>query len=129
MKLLTIYDKLEKLVLRLPEAVHQPILREIKPIKTLFLMQRPPRIALVGERAAKKSDLISAVFGDDVPESTAEILHDGAWQSLSLRGRGTLRLLDARRPVSPGVAETALAAEAPDLYLFVRSSAGTKGFE
>jgi len=129
MKLLTIYDKLEKLVLRLPEAVHQPILREIKPIKTLFLMQRPPRIALVGERAAKKGDLISAVFGDEVPESTAEILHDGAWQSLSLRGRGTLRLLDARRPVSPSVAETALAAEAPDLYLFVRSSAGTKGFE
>lgn len=129
MKLLTIYEKLEKLVQRLPEAVHQPILREITPIKTLFLLQRPPRVALLGERAAKKAELISAIFGDEVPPSTGEILHDGAWQSLTLHGRGTLRLLDARRPVSSNIAQTALAAEAPDLFLFVRASTGGKGFD
>jgi hypothetical protein len=41
MNLLAIYEKLEAVLKRLPEGFHQPILREIEPIKTLFLQQRP----------------------------------------------------------------------------------------
>ena len=40
---LSLYDKLEKLVRHLPESLQGPILREITPIKTLFLLQRAPR--------------------------------------------------------------------------------------
>ena len=49
---LSAYDKLEKLVRRLPEGLQGPILRAITPIKTLFLLQRPPRIVLVGASGA-----------------------------------------------------------------------------
>ena len=129
MKLISLYEKLEKLVQRLPETLQKPILREITPIKTLFLLQRPPRLALVGERAADKAELINAIFRDDVLPERADMLHDGAWQALTLRGRGTLRLLDARRPVSAATAQTALAAEPPDVYLLVRATGGGKAFK
>src|SRR5205809_8099156 len=104
--LLSLYEKLEALVQRLPEGLRAPILREITPIKTLFLLQRPPRIALLGDRTASKAELMNAIFGEEVVEPGDEMLHDGTWQQLSDAGRGTLRLLDARRPVSLGLAET-----------------------
>ena len=129
MKLLTLYEKLEKLVQRLPETLQQPILREITPIKTLFLLQRPPRLALLGDRTASKAELMNAVFGEEVVQPGDEMLHDGTWQQLSHAGRGTLRLLDARRPVSLALAETALVAEAPDVYLLAHGAAGNAEFE
>lgn len=119
---LSLYDKLEKLVYRLPEALQTPILREISPIKTLFLLQRPPRLALIGERAASKAELINALFDGEVLRRDEESMHDGQWQALTRRGRGTLRLLDARRPVSLSAARGALAREPADLFVFVRSA-------
>lgn len=122
MKLLAIFDKLERLVHRLPEALQQPILREITPIKTLFLLQRPPRIVLAGDRAFPKAQLLAALFGEEVARPGDELLNDGRWQSLSRSGHGTLRLLDAREPVSLAAAHEALAAEPPDLVLIARAS-------
>jgi uncharacterized protein (DUF697 family) len=129
MKLITLYDKIEKLVQRLPDTLQKPILREITPIKTLFLLQRPPRFALLGERSADKAELINAIFRAEVLPDSADMLHDGTWQTLTLRGRGTLRLLDARRPVSAATAKTALAAEPPDVYLLVRGTGAGRGFK
>src|SRR5258706_266559 len=48
---LSLYEKLEHLVQRLPAPLQQPILREITPIKTLFLLQRAPRLVLLGTLA------------------------------------------------------------------------------
>ena len=48
MNILNLYEKLEKLVQHLPESLQSPILREIRPLKTLFLHQRPPRLLLAG---------------------------------------------------------------------------------
>src|SRR6476659_6877430 len=59
--IITLYDKLEKLVARLPQPLQSPILREVRPIKTLFLHQRAPRILLLGDRAASRSELINAL--------------------------------------------------------------------
>jgi uncharacterized protein (DUF697 family) len=122
---LSLYDKLEAFVQRLPSALQQPILREITPIKTLFLLQRAPRIVLLGAAGAGKVPLVNALFGAEVLQPGEENLSDGAWQEIGRTGRGTLRLLDARRPVSLNMLRTALAAEAPDLFVFPGSGAPT----
>ncbi|MES2571069.1 MAG: hypothetical protein V4710_13565, partial [Verrucomicrobiota bacterium] len=124
---LSLFVKLEHLVQRLPEALQQPILREITPIKTLFLMQRAPRLVLVGDRSASKADLINAIFGGEVLRREEEALRDGFWQTLSHQGHGSLSILDARRPVSLGAARTALEVQGPDLFLFLRRSAEIDG--
>ncbi len=120
MSISAVYDKLEKLVERLPKALQSPILREVRPIKTLFLAQRPPRLLLLGDRAASRSTVVNALFGEAAAHQDEDHLQDGTWQ-LFASGRGKLRMLDARRPVAPGMVRRALAAEAPDLCLFLRA--------
>ena len=117
---LSLYEKLEKLVQRLPDALQQPILREITPIKTLFLLQREPRIVLLGQSGTGKVELVNALFGSEMAQPGEENLGDGHWQSFGRAGRGTLCVLDARRPASFNVVKAALSAEAPDLFVFLR---------
>jgi uncharacterized protein (DUF697 family) len=117
---LSLYDKLEKLVRRLPEGLQQPILREITPIKTLFLQQRPPRIALVGPGGAGKAELLCALFNAELLKPGEENLNEGTWVRFSRGGQGALQLLDARRPVSQVLVKAAISEQAPDLFLFVR---------
>ena len=117
---LPLYEKLESLVNRLPQGLQHPILREITPIKTLFLLQRPPRIVLVGPNGAGKAELLAALFGADVLLPGEENLSDGHWQTIIRAGRGSLRLLDARRPASLPLLREALTQEPPDLFIFAR---------
>jgi uncharacterized protein (DUF697 family) len=117
---LSTYEKLESLVRRLPEGLQHPILREITPIKTLFLLQRPPRIVVLGPGGAGKAELLAALFGSEVLLPGEENLSGGRWQTIGRSGRGTLRLLDARRPASVPMLHEALAAEPPDLFVFIR---------
>jgi uncharacterized protein (DUF697 family) len=117
---LSFYEKLEKLVHRLPGPLQQPILREITPIKTLFLLQRAPRIVLLGASGAGKVELINGLFGMATVQAGEENLSDGSWQNFGHSSRGALRLLDARRPASLNQLRAALTAEAPDLFVFVR---------
>ena len=122
---LSLYDKLEKLVRHLPDALQGPILREITPIKTLFLLQRAPRLVLLGRGGAGKVELLHALFGAEVAQAGEENLSDGTWQTFGQKSRGTLQLLDARRPASLNMLRAALAAEAPDLFVFVRPALGS----
>lgn len=117
---LSLYDKLEKLVQRLPDSLQQPILREITPIKTLFLLQRLPRLVLLGPGGAGKVEIVRALFGEEVLKAGEENLSDGTWQTIGHKSRGALQLLDARRPASLNMLRAALAEEPPDLFLFVR---------
>jgi uncharacterized protein (DUF697 family) len=117
---LPLYEKLEALVNKLPHGLQQPILREITPIKNLFLLQRPPRIVLVGANGAGKAELLAALFGADVLQPGEENLSDGHWQTISRAGHGSLRLLDARRPASLPLLRDALTQEPPDLFVFAR---------
>jgi len=117
---LPLYEKLEALVNKLPQGLQTPILREITPIKTLFLMQRPPRIVLVGPNGAGKAELVAALFGAEVFRPGEENLSDGHWQTIGRTGRGSLRLLDARRPISLPLLRDALTQETPDLFVFAR---------
>lgn len=119
---LPLCEKLESLAQRLPEALRQPILGEITPIKRLFVLQRPPRLVILGERAAHKAQLLNALFGSEVLPPPEESLHDGAWQPLRIDGRGSLEVLDARRPVSLPAAQAALATRPADLILVLRGA-------
>jgi len=116
---LSLYEKLEHFVLRLPAALQQPILREITPIKTLFLLQRPPRFVLLGSSGSGKRQFIDALFGSEVLLPGEENLSDGTWQEIGRSGRGSIKLLDARRPASINMLRAALAAEPADLFILV----------
>ncbi|MEQ1859890.1 MAG: hypothetical protein ABMA13_08140 [Chthoniobacteraceae bacterium] len=124
MNLLALVEKLEALLKKLPDGLHQPILREIEPLKTLFLKQRPPRLVLLGERAVSRAQIVNALFGTAVAGATDDSRQSAAWDVFSLGGRGTLRMLDARRPMSVPALTRPLGAEACDLFLFVRASTG-----
>ena len=125
---LSIYEKLESLVQRLPEGLRAPILREITPIKTLFLLQRPPRIVLLGERAASRTAVVNALFGESVARPDEDAVQSASWQEFARSGRGTLLVLDARRPSALAGLSRALGGETPDIYLFLHDgSAGAHG--
>lgn len=119
------FEKLERLIERLPEGLQKPILREIVPLKELFLRQRPPRLALTGDSSVDASALFSALFGAHLPPEAAQ---SRGWQEFSRGGRGTIRVLDAR-PSGPlgalnDAARVAASAEAPDLVLHLQSISG-----
>jgi uncharacterized protein (DUF697 family) len=126
MNLLSLYEKLEAVLKKLPEGLHQPILREIEPIKTLFLQQRPPRLVLVGDRSVSRAQLVNALFGANAANPAEDITQSGQWETFSLPGRGKIRLLDARLPIHQSVLSRPLGPEAPDLFLFVQ---GTRGID
>ena len=118
---LNLYDKLEKLVRRLPQSLQIPVLKEIRPLKTLFLHQRPPRVLLLGRSGGQ-------------PERGHQSAHrrpDGATHGGSFAGRnlaaffltskGRLRVLDARRPATVSLARRSLVTEPPDVCLFLHS--------
>jgi uncharacterized protein (DUF697 family) len=123
------FEKLERLIERLPEGLQKPILREIVPLKELFLRQRPPRLALSGDSTVDASALFSALFGAHLPP---EATQSRGWQEFSRGGRGTIRVLDAR-PSGPlgalnDAARVAASAESPDLVLHLRGvSSGESG--
>jgi uncharacterized protein (DUF697 family) len=124
---LSLYEKLESLVKRLPEGLQGPILREITPIKTLFLLQRPPRLVLLGAPGTGKVELLRALFGAEVLRPEEENLNGGHWQTIGTSGRGTLQLLDARRPTALPVLRAALGELPPDFFLFVRAAGTPEG--
>jgi uncharacterized protein (DUF697 family) len=119
--LVALYEKLERLVQRLPQPLQSPILKEITPIKTLFLQQRPPRLLLVGDRAASRTDLVNSLFSANVAEVTEDHVQTGQWQVFSQPGRGNLRILDARRPSGLAQVQRALAEHVPDAILFLET--------
>lgn len=114
-QLTNLYDKIESFIERLPGPLQQPILREIRPIRSIFLSQRPPRLAAFGSTSVTLPSLVNALFSTDISCSRTEMPR---WRECSLAGRGTLRLLDARTALAP----EALAAEPADVFLFVRSA-------
>jgi len=122
MNLLALYEKLEALLHKLPAGLHQPILRELEPLKTLFLKQRAPRIVLLGERSVSRAQIVNGLFGSEVANPTDDARQSGAWDTFALGGRGTLRIIDARAPMTTSILSRPLGGDAVDLFLFVRGS-------
>jgi uncharacterized protein len=119
--LLSIYEKLEALVGRLPGPLQKPILNELRPIKQIFLAQRPARIAFLGQPGANASSLLSALLGSELKLIDP---HQGSgWISYEQKGKGGFWGLDGRNPnyTSRSWANLTniLAEDAPDVCLFL----------
>jgi uncharacterized protein (DUF697 family) len=123
--LLGIYEKIEALIARLPGPLQKAILQELRPIKQIFLAQRPARLTLLGEANANASALVSALLGSELTLISPQT--DPGWINYEQRLKGGFRVLDARRlnqtSLSWSELASALAKEDPDVILFLVSGA------
>lgn len=109
--LLAAYERLAALLEKLPGSLQEPILRELDPIKEVFLRQRPPRLAILGEAGIELPSLLNSLAGRPVLHAP---LHGGGWAAV--RGAGVVGIADLRGgrllPDGPPA----------DLYLYLGSS-------
>ena len=121
--LLGIYEKIEALIARLPGPLQKAILQELRPIKQIFLAQRPARLALLGDANANASSVVSALLGSEL--TLIAPLTDSGWINYEQRLKGGFRVLDARRlnqtSLSWSDLARALSEEDPDVILFLVS--------
>jgi uncharacterized protein (DUF697 family) len=131
--LLGIYEKIEALISRLPGPLQNAILQELRPIKQIFLTQRPARLTLLGEASANASALVSALLGSELALIAPQT--DPGWINYEQRLKGGFRIIDARRlnqtTLSWSDLANALSEEGPDLALFLVSGTASAdlGFE
>lgn len=119
--LLSIYERIEAIIGKLPGPLQNAVIGEFRPIKEIFLSQRLARIVLVGKPNANASALFSGLLGGDL--QMVEPTRPGGWITYELRGRGGFRILDARRLSDTSLTWNALSAaisdESPDLFVFL----------
>jgi uncharacterized protein (DUF697 family) len=100
--LLHIVERLEGFVGKLPEAIQRPILRELTPLKELFLQQRPPRVVFTGSKNEPVPEIFSRLFAAFVSAEEIRVtLADPMWQEVSLGEHGKISVLDAREADAP----------------------------
>ena len=116
--LLTVYDRLTGLIERLPGGLQKPILRELTPIRQVFLEHRPPRLMLVGNAGGTVREILASLGAQD-PETGGS---DNGWRSYRVSGRGEILVLDARQDVSPEHVRTGLDRQHPDAVLFMETA-------
>jgi hypothetical protein len=95
--LLSLYDRLTKLVEKLPGGLQKPILRELVPIRELFLEQRPARILLLGTAGKSVPEFLHSIA--EISVETGE--SDNGWRTYRVPERGEILVLDARQD-APG---------------------------
>lgn len=122
--LLTLYDRFTRLVEKLPGGLQKPILRELVPIRELFLEQRPARLILLGSPGKSVPEFLHAMAGITVETGDSE----NGWRTYQVPGRGALQILDARSDTPDDI--VACAHLAPDVAVLVRESQpGENGLE
>jgi uncharacterized protein len=95
--LVQIAERLEGLAGRLPERIRRPVLRELVPLKQLFLQQRRPRFLFIGSSKTPMPEIIDLLFAPDSHEGmnvTLTPVH--RWTEWTIPGHGTVSILDAR---------------------------------
>jgi uncharacterized protein (DUF697 family) len=95
--LVQIAERLEGLATKLPEKIQRPVLRELIPLKQLFLQQRRPRFLFIGSSKTPMPEIIDVLFAPDSHEGmnvTLTPVH--RWTEWTIPGRGTVSILDAR---------------------------------
>ena len=123
--LLAIYQRIEALIAKLPGPLQNAVMKELNPIKQIFLSQRLARIVLLGDPGADGSALFSALLGSDL--RMVDPQQDANWITYELKGKGGFRVLDARRLNETSLTWSALAGaiadQSPDLFLFIAGGA------
>jgi len=119
--LLGIFQKLEALISRLPGPLQNALMKELNPIKQIFLSQRLAQLVLLGDPGADASALFSALLDSDLRMVNPQ--QNAGWVSYEQRGKGGFRVLDARRLNETSLTWSALAGaiteQMPDLFIFV----------
>src|SRR5690606_22337309 len=99
-----------------PGGLQKPILRELVPIRELFLEQRPARLILLGSAGKSVPEFLHATAGITVETGESE----NGWRIYRVPGRGALQVLDARSDTPDEVVTGACAHLAPDVAVLVR---------
>ena len=95
--LLHIVDRLEGLLAKLPEKIRRPVLRELTPLKELFLQQRPPRFLFIGSSRMPTHRLLNVLFSPDANEEVnLALMPVHRWVDWDIADRGRISVLDAR---------------------------------
>lgn len=115
--LLTVYDQLTKLIDKLPGGLQKPILRELTPIRQVFLEQRPPRIMLVGDPSESAPEFLASLGATRLETGGS----DNGWRSYRIARRGGVLLLDARKDVPQEHVRNALLRHQPDVVLYLEA--------
>jgi uncharacterized protein (DUF697 family) len=119
--LVQIAERLEKLAGKLPEKIRRPLLRELVPLKQLFLQQRRPRFLFIGSSKTPMQQIIALLFAPD-PQAgvnvTLTTVH--RWTEWTIPGHGTISILDARDAGNSAAAqiEEDLRREPADIVFF-----------
>ena len=95
--LVQIAERLERLAGKLPEKIRRPVLRELVPLKQLFLQQRRPRFLFIGSSKMPMQQIIDPLFasdGEQRPNVALTPVH--RWIDCAIPGHGTISILDAR---------------------------------
>lgn len=114
--LLSLYDRFTGLVEKLPGGLQKPILRELIPIRELFLEQRPARLVLLGAAGKSVPEFLNAICGATVETGES----DHGWRAYVVPGRGTVQILDARQDTPEAVFVAACEHAAPDAAILIR---------
>lgn len=112
--LLSAYEKLALLLAKLPGPLQRPIMKELEPIKETFLIQRPPRLAILGDAGIGLPALTNALAGRTVLRAP---LPGGSWTTV--QGAGAVELADLR-------GSGTLTGDAADLFVFVTMAASSR---
>jgi uncharacterized protein (DUF697 family) len=95
--LVQIAERLERLASKLPEKIRRPVLRELTPLKQLFLQQRRPRFLFIGSSKTPLQNIIDLLFAPASDERVNVMLTPvHRWTDWTIPGRGTISVLDAR---------------------------------
>jgi len=95
--LVQIAERLEGLAGKLPEKIRRPVLRELIPLKQLFLQQRRPRFLFTGSSKMPMQKIIDLLFAPDPQEGMNVALTPvHRWTEWTIPGHGTVSILDAR---------------------------------
>ena len=120
--ILNVIERLERLVTRLPEKIRRPVLRELTPLKELFLQQRPPRFLFIGSSKTPTHRIIDTLFTPGAPEQlNVALMPVHRWVDWDISGHGTISILDARDAADSATAqvEEDLQRQPPDIiFLF-----------
>jgi len=95
--LVQIAERLESLAGKLPEKIRRPVVRELTPLKQLFLQQRRPRFLFIGSSKMPLQQIIYPIFASDGEQRlnvTLTPVH--RWTDWTIPGHGTISILDAR---------------------------------
>ena len=128
--LLHIVERLEGLLGKLPETIQGPILRELTPLKELFLQHRPPRFVFTGSDKIPLREVVAALFASVDPQEIVALPLEGhVWQDVSLGDHGTISILETRGADTRGNAkiQSELSRQPADVIFYVIEREGKSG--